>query len=223
MEKKEYFDEEMKSAKESQHKKFEEEQLKKYGESEWMDEVYRREKSRLQPIIDAIDNSPSHTVTINGYKCSKDSFGYHLGIDKSLPMVSEMITIRESPEFNEIKYNGAYFIRPLGSITISNDVNNRGFDTIGNSEITQENSRRTILENAGYFHYVDDANIDKEKQIDLQFQLLMLKSLEIPLTDDEEKQILGITIEDLNKQVEEIKQKKNKEREQAESERIRRW
>ena len=221
MDKKEYFDEEMKSAKESQNKKFEEKQAKMYGESEWMDEVYKREKSRLQPIIDAIDNSPNHTVTINGYKCSKDSFAYHFGIDKNLPMMHELITLIESPKANQINYNGAHFIRPLGSIKISNDVNYRHFHTIGNCEITQENSQRTILENASYFHYLDDANIDKEKQIDLQFQLLMLKSLGIPLTEDEEKQISEITIEDLNKKVEEIEQKKNKEREQARSEKIR--
>ncbi len=220
MDKKEYFDAEMKSAQEIQHKKFEEEQLKKYGESKWMDEVYKREISRLQPIIDAIDNSPDHTVTINGYKCSKDSFGYHLGIDKSLPMIPELITITKTSKFNQINYNGAHFIRPLGSIRISNDVNNRHFHTIGNSEITQENSERTILENAGYFHYLDD-NLDKEKQIDLQFQLLMLKSLGIPLTEDEEKQISGITIENLNKQVKEIEQQNQKKREQTRSDEVR--
>ena len=47
----------------------------------------------------------------------------------------------------------------------------------------------------------------------------MLKALGIELTPDEESQILGITKEDVERQVAEIEKKKDQEREQDKSKR----
>lgn len=132
-----------------------------------------------------------------------------------------MITIGK----DSITCLGQNFYIPIGSIRVSQDINNRQFATIGLTELSQEDAQRTIFENANYYHYTD-TKVDREKKLDLQAQILMLKNLGIELTPDEESQILGITKEDIEKQVAEIKKDTEKQQEQAKSKRIqeiRRW
>lgn len=108
---------------------------------------------------------------------------------------------------------GKYFSIPIGSIRISEDVNKRSFTTIGYTNLSPEDAKRTIFENANFYCYTN-GETDKEKQLDLQSQILMLKALGIELTHDEEKQILGITKENVESQVAEIKKQKAQKREQ---------
>lgn len=132
-----------------------------------------------------------------------------------------MITIGK----DSITCLGQNFYIPIGSIRVSQDINNRQFATIGLTELSQEDAQRTIFENANYYHYTD-TKVDREKKLDLQAQILMLKNLGIELTPDEESQILGITKEDIEKQVAEIEKDTEKQQEQAKSKRIqeiRRW
>lgn len=82
MDRKDYLNKQMEQHKENMHKQFEEEQSKKYGQSEWLEQAYDREIARFQPIIDAINASPNHTVTINGYICKKHRDEYFFGVDK---------------------------------------------------------------------------------------------------------------------------------------------
>lgn len=83
---KNYLDSQIEQDKENRNKQFEEKQSKKYGQSEWLEQAYNREMARLQPIIDAINASPNHTITINGYTCKKHKDEYHLGVSKHLVM-----------------------------------------------------------------------------------------------------------------------------------------
>lgn len=125
-------------------------------------------------------------------------------------------------EKDSISCLGKYFSIPIGSIKVPEDINNKSFTTIGLQEISQKDAQRTIFENANYFHY-SDVKIDKKKELDLQSQILMLKALGIELTPDEESQILGITKEDVERQVDEmIKKEKNQYKSKRRQE-IRRW
>ena len=108
---------------------------------------------------------------------------------------------------------GKNFLIPIGSIKISEDVNERSFTTIGDRDLSPEDAQRTIFENANLYHY-KNGEIDKQKQLDLQSQILMLKALGIELTPDEESQILGITKEYVERQVSEIEKKEAQKREQ---------
>lgn len=207
MSEKEYFRTQAEQADSDRTEQFHQDQSRMYGEEEWMNAVYEREISRFKPIIDAINDSPGHTVTINGYKCSKDVFGYHLGMKSNLSMIDEMVTIMEDSSFREIRYNGSYFVRPLGSIRVSSDVNNRHFDTIGNKDITADDSQRTILENADHFHY-SDQDAEKEKNLDLRLQLFMMQGLGIQLTQDEQGLISGYNREETESKAQQIKQQK---------------
>ena len=82
MDRKDYLNNQIEQNKENRHKQFEEKQSKKYGQGEWLQQAYNREIDRLQPIIDAINASPNHTVTINGYTCKKHKDEYYLGVNK---------------------------------------------------------------------------------------------------------------------------------------------
>lgn len=132
-----------------------------------------------------------------------------------------MITIDK----DSIACLGQNFYIPIGLIRVSQDINNRQFSTNGLTELSQEDAQRTIFENANHYHYTD-TKVDREKKLDLQAQILMLKNLGIELTSDEESQILGITKEDIEKQVAEIERNREKEEEQEKSKRsqeVRRW
>jgi len=212
MDRKKYLNNKMEQHRENMHKQFEEEKSKKYGQSEWLEEAYNREIARFQPIIDAINTTPNHTVKINGYTCKKRRDSYYFGVDEA---GLSMIWIDE----DSIQCLGKYFAIPIGSIKISENVNNRSFTTIGYSEMSPEDAQRTIFENANFYHYPNEKT-DKKKQLDLQAQILMLKALGIDLTPNEESQILGITKEKVEKQVAEMKKEIEKEQEQSRSKRI---
>lgn len=79
---KNHLNKEMEQHKENMHKQFEEQQSKKYGQSEWLEQAYNREIARFQPIIDTINANPNHTVTINGYTCKKHGDKYYFGVDR---------------------------------------------------------------------------------------------------------------------------------------------
>ena len=119
-------------------------------------------------------------------------------------------------EKDRIMCLGKYFATPIGAIRVPENINNKSFETIGFEQISEKDSQGTIFENANYFHYLDP-KIDKNKKLDLQAQILMLKALGIKLTPNEDSQILGITKEDIEKQVAEIRRKNKEEQEQAKS------
>ncbi len=190
-----------------------------YGQGDWLEKAYSREFSRLQPIIDEIDASPNHIITVNGYTCLRDKFGnYQIGaFEDTIPgtnmkMHGGMITIE--PGLNGSK-KGIWYSIPhqmdLGTVQVSDDIESRTMNTIGYRAINpQRDGGNTILENAMKRHF-KNPDSEKKRQICIQLQLIMLKKLGLELTPTEQRQELGYEKEYLENQLEQISRKQTEQ------------
>lgn len=188
----------------------------KNGDGKWIEEAYNREFARLQPIIDAINNSPKGIIDINGYSCKKSSRGYSIGVNEyGIGMIGirperEIKTDTGTAKQKSISYSGEF---PLGDIRVSDDPEFTGVRTIGLNSLGKDFGNNTILENALNFHY-QDSNTDKEREIKVQQYLVMLRDLGVELTPTENMAMLRGKKQYLEAQLAEV----NKELAQKESE-----
>lgn len=220
---KEYLDDKLKKLAADRSEKYEEKHTRLYGSGEWISEAYKREIKRLQPIIDAIDNAPDNRITIEGYLCEKSKDGtYKIGMGeiKRFKWLS-MIEIENDPDNSKrsIYYCGDLPLH-LGGIEVADNKEHTLMTTLGDNEIGQADGKCTILENAMKYSCHRDANPDKIRQISVQLQLTMLQKLGIKLTDEEQSKMWGYSKEELESQIQQIKQKEQTEYDIAEKEKL---
>lgn len=191
-------------------------------EKKWIEDLYDRELARLQPILDAVDASPKGTININGYVCSKNHRGYHIGADEYGLGMIEVSPEKESRGDNgtyrikEIAYCAA-FDKYLGNVQISSREELTRVRNWGLSELTEHLSKGTILENAlqdyqGGLTHQDElrgASFWKGIRDDIQKVLIMLKSLGVEMTPEENMAFLRGRKEELETELAQVNEQLN--------------
>lgn len=189
--------------------------------NQWVKEMYDREISRLQSVLDQLDNNPNAIININGHKCKKEKSGiYNIGLHgekDSIYMISIM------PNLAGKKYDGRQYqkknmiffgenVFPFGSITVSSIDEDSSVVTAGLSKLDESRSKNTMIENAMNIHYVNP-EADKDLRLAIHQVLLMLNDLGVELTPAENMEMLRAKKQFLEEQLAQI----NKELAQKES------
>jgi len=193
-------------------------------ENKWVEDLYNRELARLQPILDAIDASPNGSIDINGYVCSKNFRGYNLGADKYGIGMIEVFPEKEYKGNNGTKHKSkkisyhAEMDAPLGDVIVSSQEESTRVRNIGLDSIPEYMSEKTILETALKYYerslntpytrmYGND--FSQKLRTDIQKVLVMMKSLGIELTQEENMAFLRGRKEELETELAQVNEQLN--------------
>lgn len=194
-------------------------------ENKWVEDFYNREAARLQPILDAIDASPNGSIEINGYVCNKKLGKYNIGAEKDGNGLGGMIEV--SPEKEHRGDNGTYKSKgvlyhvedvPLGGVTVSSLEEQTRVRDVGLYGVPENLSKNTILENALEYHQrsltrqdrlIDGDSFCKEMRDSIQKILVMLKSLGVELTPEENMAFLRGRKEELETELSQVNEQLN--------------
>ena len=181
-------------------------------EKQWVQEMFDREFSRLQPILEQLDNNPNAIININGHKCKKERSGtYNIGLHGEKDQIA-MISI--SPDLTGKRYDGKQYhsknmmffgenIFPFGNISVSSIDDDSRVVTAGLNDLDKSRSKNTIIENAMNIHYVDP-EAEKELRQAIHSVLLMFNDLGIELTPAENMEMLRAKKQLLEEQLAQI-------------------
>ena len=190
-------------------------------EKQWVQEMFDREFSRLQPILDQLDSNPNAIISINGHKCKKEKSGtYNIGLNGENEQIA-MISI--SPNMTGKRYDGRQYhsrnmiffgenVFPFGNIHVSSIDDDSRVVTAGLNDLDKSCSKNTIIENAMNIHYVDP-EADKDLRQAIHSVLLMFNDLGVELTPTENMEMLRAKKQLLEEQLAQI----NKELAQKET------